>query len=612
MSGISFSGLSSGIDFDSLRGALMSVERQALSRIAEKQSKLQLERDAFKDINTRLSSLTSKLSPILATGSSSLFSKVSATSSNTSVLTATAGSSAVAATYDVRVKNLALSESLISKTGATIGAFTGSIAGANLNTAAPPVTAATLLSDLNGGTGVSDMTSGIKIRSGASSATVDISTATTVGDVLTAINNSGVGVTAVVNGAGDGIDVTSTVSNRSLAIEENGGTTAANLGIFGDSHVLKIKTAADASYFKVMLNGGYDGNNADLSLADVRDSVNAVTGKTFSASLVDGRLSIASNNLGTANALQVQDNAANNGVLEQLGILITDALDSTTISNAFAGDNTQGGYLQQGTDALFSVNGLQVTRSKNTAIDDVITGVSLNLVAASTATGAVFPTDYASTSLTIKKDSATIATSVEDFVNQYNSVIDFVTTQTKSDPEGEDGTLASNSIARNLDSILYSQVGALNPDLGQTYRSIFDLKDSNGDYAFEVVEGGNGKIALNKTALTNLLNDDPEAVAHVFRYDSNSDGTFDGGIAYNLNKVATNYSMAGIGVIATQITSYETQIDDLDESLIRQQEIFNSRDAFLKKQFSSAETLISTLQSQSNYLSSQLSGMSRR
>jgi flagellar hook-associated protein 2 len=611
MSGISFSGLSSGIDFDSLRGALMSVEAQALTRITEKQNKLQLERDSFKDINSRLSALTTKLKPLLATGSSSLFSKVSATSSNTSVLTASAGSTAVAATYDVRVKNLALAESLVSKTGGTAGAFTAAINGTDLSPVAPPITAATLLSDLNGGAGIADQASGIRLRSGTSSTTVDISTATTVGDVLNAINGSGMGVTAAINGAANGIDVTATTANRSLAIEENGGTTASNLGIFGDSHVLQIKRASDASYFKVMLNGGYDGNNADLSLADIRDSVNAVTGKTFSASLVDGRLSIASNSLGTANALQVQDNTANNGILEQLGILITNAADSTTISNAFAGDNTQGGYLQQGTDAVFSVNGLQVTRSKNTAIDDVITGVSLNLVAASSSTGAAFPADYASTSLTIKKDSESIAKLIEEFVDQYNSVIDFIGAQTKNDPEGDDGTLSTNSVARNIDNILYAQVGALNPDLGQTYRSIFDLKDANGDYAFDVVEGGNGKIKLNKPALTNLINADAEAVAHVFRYDSNSDGTFDGGIAYQLNKVATNYSKAGIGVIANQITSYDTQIDDLDETLLRQQEIFNARDAFLKKQFSSAETLISTLQSQSNYLSSQLAGLAR-
>ena len=58
-----------------------------------------------------------------------------------------------------------------------------------------------------------------------------MSSAQTVQDVINAINQSGVFVLARINAAGTGIDVFNQVSGTAVTIAENGGTTAANLGI---------------------------------------------------------------------------------------------------------------------------------------------------------------------------------------------------------------------------------------------------------------------------------------------------------------------------------------------------------------------------------------------
>lgn len=610
MSGISFSGLTSGIDFDGLRNALMSVEARKLTRISDQQSSYKSRKDAVNDVNNRLTNLMAKLDPILGVGSANLFSKAAATSSDTNVLTASALTTAAAATYDIRVKNLATAESVISATGASVGSFSSSIAGGDLNALAPPVTAATLLSDLNGGAGIGDLASGLKLRHGKDTATVDLSAATTVGDVLDGINNAGLGITAVINGAGNGIDVSSGATNRSLAIEENGGTTASELGIFGSSHVLQMKTAADASAFNVYLDGARDGNGADLSLADIRDSINAVSGKTFTASVVDNRLVIGSNSVGTSNALQLTDNAANGGVLEQLGILVANPADSTTISNLFSGNNALGGYLQAGGDAVFSVNGVEITRSKNSGISDVISGVTLNLASSSTP-GATWPADYKSTTLTVKKDTTSIATSMEEFVNQFNSVVDFIRDQTKVDPNGADGVLAGDSVMRNLGDSLFARISALNADVGQQYRSLFELKDSAGNYAFKVSNSGGGQLTFNKSAFETILNENPDAVAEVFRYDTNADSAWDGGIVKSLKDLVTSYN-SSTGILSSQIKIYGEQIDGLDTAYTAMQERLQRQDAALKSQFSTAEQLLSRMQSQSSYISTQLSNLNRR
>lgn len=92
------------------------------------------------------------------------------------------------------------------------------------------VTRLTPVTALAGGNGI-DLDSGLIITNGATSVTVDVSNATTVQDIINAINNSGAGVLARVNDAGTGIEVFNRVSGTALSIGENGGTTATDLGL---------------------------------------------------------------------------------------------------------------------------------------------------------------------------------------------------------------------------------------------------------------------------------------------------------------------------------------------------------------------------------------------
>ncbi len=115
---------------------------------------------------------------------------------------------------------------------ADLGIFTNTptdatIVGQRLN---PRLTRLTPVADIARGAGL-DTQNGFVVTNGAVTATVDISTAQTVQDIINAINNAGVSVMARVNDAGTGIDVFNQVSGTSLTIGENGGATAADLGI---------------------------------------------------------------------------------------------------------------------------------------------------------------------------------------------------------------------------------------------------------------------------------------------------------------------------------------------------------------------------------------------
>jgi len=116
------------------------------------------------------------------------------------------------------------------------GSFHGDFAGTNLD---PILTATTPLSRLQGGLG---LTRGIvKVTLGAQSRQIDLTSPAiaTVGDLLTAFNNSGLNITASINNARTGIQIRSNSTTESFIIEEIGvGRAARDLGVFGASDLM--------------------------------------------------------------------------------------------------------------------------------------------------------------------------------------------------------------------------------------------------------------------------------------------------------------------------------------------------------------------------------------
>lgn len=112
----------------------------------------------------------------------------------------------------------------IAKTGSG-GTLAGSDVVSGLNTV--------LISSLNGGKGFSLGTISIQNRAGAS-ANVDLSTCTTVADVIKTINAAGINVTASLNDAGNGIAINDKSGGTgNLTIGDVSGTTAVDFGLAG-------------------------------------------------------------------------------------------------------------------------------------------------------------------------------------------------------------------------------------------------------------------------------------------------------------------------------------------------------------------------------------------
>jgi len=101
----------------------------------------------------------------------------------------------------------------------------------------PELSASTPLSLLKGGDGLT-LTS-IHIENGSLSSDVDLSSATTIGDVINSITSSGTNSSASISFGGTSLDVVSTNSSTTAVVTEVGsGSSAKDLGIQGAHNVL--------------------------------------------------------------------------------------------------------------------------------------------------------------------------------------------------------------------------------------------------------------------------------------------------------------------------------------------------------------------------------------
>ncbi|MFQ5559401.1 MAG: flagellar hook-associated protein FlgL [Nitrospinota bacterium] len=138
------------------------------------------------------------------------------------------------------VSNLVISEAGGGTTASSLGILVNrpstTVTGLDLN---PALTTSTSISQLNGGKGLS--LSSIQVVNGAASGTVTLQSASTVGDVLNAINNlAGINATASINSSGTSIEINSNSSTTFAHVLEVGtGTTASDLGLGGGVNVIK-------------------------------------------------------------------------------------------------------------------------------------------------------------------------------------------------------------------------------------------------------------------------------------------------------------------------------------------------------------------------------------
>lgn len=373
-------GLISGIDTASLIEQLLALEARGRTTLQRRVTNLQAQQTALLDVNARLLNFKSA-----ATGfrTNKVFQSATAATSNESVLTGTASAGAQPGTYQFVVQRLVSSHQVMTRGFADRNTTGVGLSELSFEVGRGKLESSTLLSDLNGGQGAGRGKFTITDRSGAA-ATVDVSTAATLEEVISAINNTGgVSVTARVNG--DRLEIIDTSGGAgTLSIADgNGYTTATDLGIattdggtgdgdgsangtivgaqinrlsansalssLNDGNGVVISTGLDVADFRItdrngtvhdIVLGKYTDGEGEIqdgvtTIDGVVDRINTLTGGAVTAAVAaDGVRLELTDTTGGAGLFIVAGGTNGEQSARDLGVLETDGVNSSTISGS--------------------------------------------------------------------------------------------------------------------------------------------------------------------------------------------------------------------------------------------------------------------------------------
>lgn len=631
-------GMTSGLDTDSIVSALMEAQTTKKTKVENKKTKLEWTQNIWTGLNKKLYSFYTDSAGKMRFQSS--YQTKKAASSDASILTATAQSSASSGSYTVKVNQLAAAQYV---TSAKVSAKSTDASG---KVTESKVTSDTKLSALGFDT-EGDTT--IEITAGEKTINLNVDETTTVRDFVNALKDAGLNasfdekqgrffISAKESGADGKFTITSkTMTGEQVAAQNKlmDSVDYSNLSS-GDQDTVKkilsdLKNAQDTSAAA----------DAEKSLQDISDRTakekateyyknkltddiseeytgkidNAVTSGLGDAGIEKqseryATISLAVN--GYAQAMKDGTEQSKESALKLLGM---DDIDGSAVKESADGT---GMVVIEAADSIVQVNGATLT-SSNTTLD--VNGLSLNLVSASDR----------EVKVTVSNDSTAVYDAIKDFVEQYNSALsemnkyyyadssrgyDPLTDDQKeamSDEEVEKWeTKIKDSLLRR-DSTLSGILETFRTSLtgitvkasdGKTY-SLANLGITTGkdykEYGLLHIKGDEDDTdyADSENTLQSMINSDPDIVMEVMS-----------GIASNLynninKKISTTTTMKSAlsfyndKEMTKQMTQYKKDIKSWETKLSDMEDRYY-------KQFSAMETALSKLQSQQNSLASYL------
>ncbi|MFJ8064162.1 flagellar hook-associated protein 2 [Psychrobacillus sp. NPDC096426] len=219
MAGLRVGGLASGMDIDSIVADLMKAERIPLDKLTAKKTTYEWQRDAFRSVNTKLKTFDDYLFNNFSLSSN--FNKKTVSNTNSDLLSATANSSATGTLSIEKVTQLA-----------TAARAVGSEVKTTANTTA---TGSSKMSELGIAADTSISLKSIKADGTMSDAVkIDIKSTDTIDQVVSRINSSNAGVTALFEGGKISITAKNTGDNKDgaeIQVTEDTNGVFAKLGV---------------------------------------------------------------------------------------------------------------------------------------------------------------------------------------------------------------------------------------------------------------------------------------------------------------------------------------------------------------------------------------------
>lgn len=300
------------------------------------------------------------------------------------------------------------------------------------------------------------------------------------------------------------------ISLATKQIEQSGGFTSADATIAasGTSGTLDLNIEGVS-----IANISYDENT---TLDELKDMINSQAGDEVNATVVqisdnDFRLFVSSVETGASKDISFTDNG-------------------TGLSANLTGMTA----IQTGVDASLKFNGQAISRSSN-SIDDIVTGVTIDLKEAGTS------------QVVISQDREALMEKFNSFVEKYNEAVSGIAKTTKTSQEAAGrGSFSSESTIKTMLSNIQNAVQSIGGGVG-----------SMMDYGFDIDK--EGVMTLNEDLLNSELDDNASNVQIFF-----AGGEYDNG---DTTTTTVEGAFNEFATIVESYTEYQGTLDQLDDSI---------------------------------------------
>ena len=382
-------------------------------------------------------------------------------------------------------------------------------------------------------------------------------------------------------------------------------TTSAALGTYSGTFTSGFTTSTNSSGVVTATS---------ITTGDVTDIVSSVSPSIVTTSATSTTISISTATpAGVVTAINAVTSTT--GVSAQLVQLSSTGAYQIVLSGASGANNafeltaddddayltigTDSGLLVTAQDAELTVDGLDVTRSTNT-IDDVITGVTLNLNATTTS--------GTPANLNLTLNTQTIKDKLNNLVNAYNDVQSVLKDVYSKDSKVTEygASLVGDSTVQLIKSQIRSLFTANSTSESGTIYAMRDI-----GITLDVT----GKMSLNTTTLDAALTSSYADVVTMLNNDHNtnyiSSSTYTDGVANDgINLLTDMLGTDGVLInqsnnAAKRVTDFEADLERLNDRMTKLLERYN-------KQFAAMESFVGQSKSMQTSLTATFKNMSNQ
>lgn len=313
---------------------------------------------------------------------------------------------------------------------------------------------------------------------------------------------------------------------------------------------------------------------ANSTLEGIRDAINASKNVGVTASIV---------NDGGAKPFRLVLVSSKTGEASSMKITVTGDVALKTLMNHNTTDPLTMTETAPAKNALLTVNGLPITSATNT-VSESLQGVTLTLVKPGDST------------LTVARDTSSVASAVNAFVASYNSLLSTGKTLTSYNADSQKGSaLTGDSTLRNLQVQLRSALTS--PQTGTT--GDFTML-SNIGVSFQK----DGTLAVDSTKLDAALNNNMDGVAKLFA----GTATDTAGYGKQLSVLALGFTATG-GALTAAADGLTGSLKRLDKQYEAMSTRIDATVARYKAQFTQLDIMMSSMNSTRSYLTAQFDSM---